>query len=48
MNGEGETRIFKREIALHEKNAERDQPFTLNKHARERLDQWDLFIDAMM
>jgi len=23
------------------KNAEGDQPFMLNKHVRERLDQWD-------
>jgi hypothetical protein len=23
------------------KNAESDKPFTLNKHVRERLDQWD-------
>jgi hypothetical protein len=23
------------------KNAEGEQPFTLNKHVRERLDQWD-------
>jgi len=23
------------------KNAERDKPFTLNKHVRERLDQWE-------
>jgi len=24
------------------KNAEGDQPFTLNKHVRERLDQWEI------
>lgn len=23
------------------KNAEGDQPFTMNKHVRERLDRWD-------
>jgi hypothetical protein len=26
------------------KNAEGDQPFTLKKHVRERLDQWDIRI----
>jgi CRISPR-associated protein Cas1 len=27
------------------KNAERDQPFTLNKHVMTRLDQWDQSVD---
>jgi len=33
--------------ALHymKKNAEGDQPFTLNKHVMTRLDQWDQSID---
>jgi CRISP-associated protein Cas1 len=28
------------------KNAEGEQPFTLNKHVRERLDQWATTLDA--
>ena len=33
--------------ALHymKKNAESNKPFTLNKHVRERLDQWNSVID---
>jgi CRISP-associated protein Cas1 len=33
--------------ALHymKKNAEGDQPFTLNKHVLTRLDQWDQSVD---
>jgi hypothetical protein len=27
------------------KNAEGDQPFTLNKHVMTRLDQWDQSVD---
>ena len=27
------------------KNAEGNKPFTLNKHVRERLDQWDQSVD---
>ena len=27
------------------KNAERDQPFSLNKHVMTRLDQWDQSVD---
>jgi len=36
---------FKRDIALHEKNAAGDQPFTLNKHVMTCLDQWDQSVD---
>lgn len=30
------------------KNAERDKPFTLNKHVMTRLDQWDQSVDVIM
>jgi hypothetical protein len=30
------------------KNAEGDQPFTLNKHVRERLNQWDNRVNYEM
>ena len=28
------------------KNAESDKPFTLNKHVRERLDQWEIAVNV--
>ena len=36
-----ETWILERWPQYMKKNAESDKPFTLNKHVRERLDQWD-------
>jgi hypothetical protein len=36
--------ILERRVALHEKNAESDKPFTLNKHVRE--DQWERMVNV--
>jgi len=47
MYSEWEKRgFFKGGLNYMTKDAESDKPFTLNKHVRERLDQWDSMINV--
>jgi hypothetical protein len=38
---EGESGFSKGTLNYMKKNAESEKPFTLNKHVKERLDQWE-------
>ena len=46
--GGGERGFSKGTLHYMKKNAECEKPFTLNKHVRERVNQWDnVFNEAM-
>jgi len=44
----GRKEDFQGTLNYMKKNAVNDKPFTLNKHVRERVDQWNSVIDEAM
>jgi hypothetical protein len=46
VEGGGERGFSKGTLHYMKKNVESNNPFTLNKHVRERLNQWDFAVNV--